>query len=230
MTDLLGRIRSRGHWHVIIRPTQFDPKRIKSLSELEQIFDEAHVQLRGWDYPHSPRDGKSRHSDYIEGTADWESYHELWRLYQSGQFVHFFSMREDWWAESALGRIDIKPGEVLSLLSTLYSLTEIFTFGARLAEAALLGPEVAVAYKLVRLEGRQLQVFDDRRVPLEPWRKAAADLHAFGDEIVLPTSQLIATYNELAVDQARAVFERFDWSPPREMVVEDQRRLLNRGI
>lgn len=213
-----------------VRPTQFDPKRIQTLSEAERIFRDSHVELRGWDYPHNPKDGVRRYSDYIEGTVDWDSYHELWRVYQSAQFVHLFAMREDWWAESAFGDSKVKPGEVLSLTSTLYTVTEIFLFAARFSEKAALGPDVSVSYRLVGLEGRHLQTFDPNRVPLDPWRRAASDLHEYGETLSISVAKLLGDPSALAVDQTLAIYERFNWSPARENVVEEQRKFIERRI
>src|ERR1043166_6582061 len=91
------KIRSRGYWRVVIRPSSFIAERAR-LRDLEQIARDTVVQLRGWDYPHFPRDGVTRGNDFIEALTDsgWIQHIELWRLYQSGQFVHLFAMREDW--------------------------------------------------------------------------------------------------------------------------------------
>lgn len=232
MSELAQKIRSRGHWEVTLRPTEFDEKRIKSLADLERAFKTARVQLRGWDYPHEPRDGPTRHKDFIQGSVSWEMHHEIWRLYQSGQFVHLFAMNEDWYAESGLlsgqPHAKVKPGELLEVVGILFIFTEIFLFAARLVEALNLGPEVTLSYKLVRLGGRQLQTLDVRRMPLHEWRKASLDLHEYGDDLTLPASKLIGGATELAVDQAMALYERFHWEPPRQTLIEDQRKLLER--
>src|SRR5262245_54137547 len=49
---LAEKIRSRGYWEVKVRPTVFAAERIKTLGELERGVNTAHVELRGWDYPH----------------------------------------------------------------------------------------------------------------------------------------------------------------------------------
>src|SRR6266571_4616409 len=135
-TDLGNEIRSRGYWRVNVRPTVFIPERV-ALRELEAITRDSIVQLRGWDYPHFPREGVTRGNDFIEGATEaaFISHLEVWRLYQSGQFIHLFSMREDWVEGTPLpGLGNVKPGELLSLESTLYTITEIFLFAARLAQ------------------------------------------------------------------------------------------------
>jgi len=230
MTNLAEIIRSRGHWHVNLHPATFDENRIGSLAELERAFREAHVQLRGWDYPHEPREGASRHKDFIEGSVSWEDRHEIWRIYQSCQFVHLFAMPEDWLQESGWGPTNTEKGQLLEVGRTLFTVTEIFVFAARLVEALRLGPEVLLSYKLVGVENRQLQTLDRGRVPLGSWRKAAPDLHEYGDKLKLPVPTLIAGAPDLAVDQVMAIYERFHWEPARQSVVEEQRRLLERRL
>jgi hypothetical protein len=106
------------------------------------------------------------------------AHHEVWRLYQSGQFVHLFSMNEDWiedrkhpWTGEP-----IKPGDILEVTSTLWTLTEMFLFCARLVEALSIGPEVTVSYKLVGLKNRRLQTLDPMRAIARSTRAIGASL------------------------------------------------------
>lgn len=228
MSDLEKKIRSRGYWQVVIRPASFNAERVDSLLKLEEAFREAHVQLRGWDYPHSPREGTTRHADFIQGAVDWESYHEIWRLYQSGQFVHLFGMREDWWSESTLGDPQVQPGEALSFVSALYTFTEIFAFAARLTESLPLGPEVVVSYRLVGLQNRKLDSFDRDRIPLFPEKRVAKDVHELSRQVTSDVAQLVAESPKLAIDASVQLFERFGWSASREVLFDAQRKLLER--
>lgn len=230
MSELSERIRSRGHWYVNLQPVTYDETRIGSLAELERAFRQAHVQFRGWDYPHDPKDGVSRHKDHIEGSVSWASHHEVWRLYQSGQFIHLFALDEDWWEESGYGPQKVKPGQLLEVSGTLFTVTEMFVFASRLVEALKSSPEVIFTYKLVGLKNRQLQTLDPRRMPLHDWRKAASELHEYGREMRVAVPDLIARAAELAVDEVMAIYERFHWEPARQSVVEEQRRLLERRL
>ena len=224
---VLATIRSRGYWQVQLRPATFDEKRIGSLSSLEQAIRRAHVQLRGWDYPHvNPNRDFSRHKDFIQGLVSWGTHHEVWRLYQSAQFVHVFAMMEDWLAEYTNQYANLKPGEILEVTSTLWTFTEMFLFFGRLVESLQLTGDVVVSYRLVGLAGRQLQTLDARRMPLHEWRKAASDLTEFDDTVTLPAAKLIGSSAELAVEHAMQLYERFHWQPDRASLVEEQRKLL----
>jgi hypothetical protein len=229
-TDALVKtIRSRGYWQVQLRPVAFEEKRISSLAALEHALRRAHVQLRGWDYPHiDERQGEiGRHKDFVQGTANFGAHHEVWRLYQSAQFVHLFTMMEDW-LEVYGGKYDVKPGEILEVNATLWMLTEMFLFFGRLVEALNLTGDVVVSYKLVGLAGRQLQTLDPLRHPLMEWRKAATELHEYGDDVTRPSATLIGSARDLAVAEALKLYERFHWEPDRASVVEEQRKLLER--
>ncbi|MGE0441556.1 MAG: hypothetical protein AB7L66_05165 [Gemmatimonadales bacterium] len=226
MNDVIAAIRSRGYWSVVVRPATFHQKLIPSLTEVEEVLRDCHIQLRGWDYPHYREGEAKRLADHIEGWVSWEEHHEVWRLYQSGQFVHLFAMREDWYGDSTLGQPDVPPGTVLSVLSSLYSITEIHTFAARLATRLRLVGNVHLSIKLTRLGGRQLQILEPGRVPLSPHRKSAAELSEYGDSWDHPVGTLIGRANELAIDFALELFDRFSWEAPRARLVEDQRRLL----
>jgi hypothetical protein len=139
-------------------------------------------------------------------------------------------MREDWWEESVgrSGRTGL--GRFLEVTWTLFSLTELFLFASRLVEAFRLTGDVVLSYRLFRLEGRQLQTADPRRVPLSEYREAAADLHHFGQELSVPATTLIADASRMAIDESLRVYQLFRWEPARETVEEEQRRLLERRL
>ena len=54
-TTVLNKIRSRGYWRVVIRPTTFQEHRVPRYADLFPIIEKNSVQLRGWDYPHIDR-------------------------------------------------------------------------------------------------------------------------------------------------------------------------------
>jgi hypothetical protein len=129
LSDILQKIKLRGYWEVIIRPTEFIDNRIESLSKCKEVVRELSVRLRGWDYPHFDNNNPPTSGiDYVEQSVDWQHKVELWRFYQSGQFLHYFGMWEDWQDQSTIwgSRLTNKPGEILSIISAVYSLTEIY--------------------------------------------------------------------------------------------------------
>ena len=66
--------------------------------------------------------------------------------------------------------------------------------------------------------------------PLHGLRIAGTDLTEDPEELTIETSTLIAAAPDLAIDQTLAVYERFNWTPARATLVEDQRRLIERRL
>ena len=134
-TAILSKIRSRGYWRVVIRPTTFQEKRIEQYADLFPIVDRNSVQLRGWDYPHvDHRNEPLRGADWVGQEHDWEEHIEVWQFYQSGLFVHYFAIWGDWTDQSAR---PAEPGwaplQDIEYLHTIVEFVEIFEFAARLA-------------------------------------------------------------------------------------------------
>jgi hypothetical protein len=230
--ELEQQIRSRGYWRVVIRPSLFIAERAP-LRALETIARDTVVQLRGWDYPHFPRDGVTRGDDSIEAPTEaaFIAHLELWRLYQSGQFIHLFGMREDWVGETPLpGLGNVKPGELLSLESTLYTITEIFLFAARLAQRMALGPEVIVEYGLHGLQNRTLATFNPARDSLFLGPQGKANAPSFERTVTEQAERIMARAPEIAIEQTLKLYERFGWDPSKESVQEEQRRFLERRL
>jgi len=232
--SVLKKIKSRGYWEVIIRPTQFKKERI-SLPECTQIVQVCKVRLRGWDYPHI----SSRHppyvggSDYVESLTDWNGYKELWRMYQSGQFVHLFGCREDWLGEqkSIFGPSrysHIKLCSVLEVIMTLYSVTEIYEFASRLAEKNLFEGNAFLSITLHGMQNRKLTFFEFGRSLFDDYVCHVNDL---SQEKTIAVNELLGRGHEIALDHTLQILERFNWlSPPREILKEDQQKFLEGRI
>jgi hypothetical protein len=68
----------------------------------------------GWDYPHVDHHNEvARGADWVGQECQLEDELEVWRLYQSGQFVHYFAMADEWRDLSSLRPPDSgwKPGQ-----------------------------------------------------------------------------------------------------------------------
>ena len=97
MSKILENIRSHGYWRVVIRPGNYVEKRVSNFSALYPLLQKISVQLRGWDFPHLDRHNDlDEDLDWIGQEINWSYYIELWRFYQSGQFVHMSALAEDW--------------------------------------------------------------------------------------------------------------------------------------
>ena len=206
---ILSKIRERGYWRVVIRPTSFEEKHIPEYSELFRIVERNSVRLRGWDYPHIDHKSEpGRGHDWVGQEFQWEHELEVWRLYQSGQFVHYFAMAGDWRNESSLWppEQDWAWGRHMYYISTVYSFLEIYEFAARLALSPAGGVMMHVEIELGNLEGRRLipetihYLFGrEYRITLPTWKHVWEEAQ----------TELIAKPRELAALATRDLFARF---------------------
>lgn len=231
---IINRVKSRGYWDVIIRPTEFARERL-TLQQCKELVDECKVRLRGWYYPHISR----RHPpqvggvDYVESLIDWSGYIEIWRMYQSGQFTHLFGCREDWLGERtgilATSRYsDIQPGSVLGVVMTLFSMTEIYEFASRLAEKELFDQNAFLSITIHGMNGRRLIFFDDKRTLFEDYICQINDLP---QKKTVRITDLLGKGREMALDDTIWVLHRFNWmNVSRDMLREDQEKLYERRL
>ena len=135
------------HWRVNFIPAKHDSNFIPTLNECEKIIEKNNLHLRGWDYPHIGKDGEhSRGNNFIASWSNFMGHREYWRFWQSGQFLHLFSVREftepdfknD--LESSMKMFlshnnQINWGEIkgyIEFVNSIYIFTEIFEFASRL--------------------------------------------------------------------------------------------------
>lgn len=224
MPDIIDKIKSRGYWKVLIRPTEYVEDRL-GLSDCRSTVVNHTVNFRGWDYPHTRREEIRSGETWVQHETDWEQFVEWWRMYQSGQFIHLFGIHEDWAPDSGWGRtwIDREPGEVLSVLAALYQITEIFEFASRLASTPVLENEAYVEISLSGLEGRTLVMKPGRMLR----RGYTCEEDTLTNNWTLTAEELLGQSAELALDQTRWLFERFNWHQvPLDVLEEDQRKLI----
>ncbi len=219
MSELLDKIRSRGHWQVVIRPHTFDEQRIPDLSDLYPILQRCSVQLRGWNFPHLDyRTQPHRDIDWISQEFQWMEYHylELWRFYRSGQFIHIAGISSDWYNQS-------HPKTFLEICDTIFRFTEIFEFAARLAFTAASDDFMHVSITLSGLKDRDLRLEEPDGI----WRDTPyqAKITEYPYSVNVPRAELIARPNELALAAAGELFKRFNWDPPPGVLRGWQERL-----
>lgn len=238
MNDRLKKIKSTGYWRVEIRPTVFKKDRVQDLATLWNTIDTAKVQLSGWDYPFVNQKERSNGIDYIESGCDWARFIELWRFYQSGMFVHYFACAEDYMKDetaeaakrNAWGEFDPNniPTSYLSILGTLFRITEIFEFSIRLVQKQLLEPQVFIRVELFGAKRRLLFFWD-------PWRYLGrayiSQLDTIPFELTISSQELLARGHEIALEKTIYLFERFHWMDvPRQVLLEEQKKFLQKRL
>jgi len=222
---VLETIRSRGHWRVAIRPGSFQRDLIADRLDLFKIAERKSVRLRGWDYPHIDRRNQPETGvDWVGQKCEWQDQIELWRLYQSGQFIHFLALCGDWRDHSEIWPPDPgwRPGQFLYYLDTIYTVLEIFEFASRLALSPASAPVMVVQIDLKGLQGRGLTTADgsialrgDYRTQLPEW-----NYRWMGSQ-----TALIAEPRELAAIAARELFASFNLNISKEMLRRLQERI-----
>lgn len=231
---LLDKIKTRGYWRI-----HFEPKtnsiRLNELRMCREIVEKNSVQLRGWDYPHIPRrkgddTALSPGNNYWEGWLDWkgENHKEFWRMYQSGQFIHYLALREDWISDFKIKnmwfRKDIENKKGLSVTGTVYQITEIYQFLMGLIKDGLYKEGLNLSISLNNAKGRILFTNYDR-VGFSFPRETSAEKIEFKQEY--STEEVLKDSKDLGLKTIVYFFQRFAWDPPNiEVIKKDQESFL----
>lgn len=211
----LDKIKSRGYWRI-----NFQPVTVKALtlSECEEIIRKNSVKIRGWDYPHFPQrsddtTGLSRAQNYCQGWINWWAHKELWRMYKSGQFIHYMALIEDWFEEdgwfSELAK-QVKPMTTLNVIGSVeYQTAEIFEFLSRLSTTGLYDDGVNISISLHNLQNRILRIEDNMRVPFHSEKKTIATEFKYSKK--LSKFEIVGKTKDLATEISLEIFDMFGW-------------------
>jgi len=174
-SKFIEKVKTRGYWLLILEPTERINNKFENYHPRDRydILKTTNVQYRGWPTPYfppnSPEDGNFlKISEDITGGVDWEHYKEIFTLFSSGQFLLLSGVPEDWVDESErlkgseLGKY--KPGEILSFVSTIYYITEMFVFIRNLINSNLYKetPSFMLKLSLGNTNDRKLKAFGNR--------------------------------------------------------------------
>lgn len=227
--ERINKIKERGYWFVNIRPRKYEEKAFDNLTSIHELVENSHVILRGWDYPHIDREGIKNGQDWIQSGCDWRGYIESWRYYQSGQFAHYFSLREDYILnKDKVYTEDTSTTGYISIFSILFKLTEIFEFTMRLAEKNAFNNQVQIHISLNNIKGYKLFYWERGR---HLHREYVSEIPSIKAETILDVDELIARGHEEAVSLTSNIFERFNWNnPPKKLFIEEQKKLLERRL
>jgi hypothetical protein len=218
--DRMEKIKSTGYWRVNIRPIQFEERRIESLERCWEIMESCSVLLRGWDYPAVSEKEKVFGDDYVQSGADFRGMVELWKFYQSGQFIHYFSCLEDYRQKE----VDTNS-RWLGIVYTLYRITEIYEFSARLAIKEVFMDGVIISIRLKGMKDRSLS---------EPDRPLMSNYISKSDEIIIEskfsTLNFIASAHDEAINKTMEVYSKFGFNYSRVILLSEQERLLEKRL
>jgi len=224
------------HWRVNIRPEEYNRESIPTLKKCLEIIEKTKLRLRGWDYPHLSREDQREYgNNWISSWSNFMGHNEYWRFFQSGQFIHLFSVREvtdrdfKQHVQSRCAQVDwVKVPGFLSILNFVYTATEIFEFAARLCAAGVYEGRLTVEIQIKGIKDFIL-IFTD-------WDRYVGDFYSarsneLGHSWVLETNVLIAESTKHSLTAIAWFFERFGWLPPPiEVFRKDQENLLTGRI
>lgn len=222
---LLERIRTVGHWRIVIRPH-------RSLAEtltLGRCFEEverARVSIRGWDYPHISRrndeqGGTERTEQFVENWCDWHTQVEFWRMYKSSQFLSYSALYDD--MEALAGGQPL--GAELNVMDVIYSVSEFTEFAYRLAANGLYAQGFSIQVGLVGTSQRRL-VAGRGRIPFfDAMRTAAAKIEI---ERSVTSDELDAGAQPTALSILLEIFDHFGWNPSPDQLSSEQRAFYSR--
>jgi hypothetical protein len=226
-SDILDKIRARGHWDVAVRPEPFDRARL-GRTELLDVLRSLVVSLRGWPVPFiDGRSGFLQGDDWVGEDVDAGvvSRDEAWRFYTSGQFLHLRVVSADRRVGAEATPIPTGAAAVIEVWEILFYLTELTEFAARLAVSPAGSPAVAVTATLRGMKHRELVAGTPSRHLDGPYRSS-------DDELTVTTSYqrdaLIADARDAGVELSRAMLAKFGFNAG-SRVLRDYQAELTRG-
>lgn len=230
MTDLTDKVRSHGHWEVVIRPRTFVSDRVP-YEQLDEVLPSVEVRMRGWPVPYVDYGRRTvlHGDDWVGQDIDAEvvDHYEAWRFFMSGQFSHLRSVSADW--RSGPEALQAPEGfkSLIEVWEILFYLTELFELAARLALSPGGDEQMVVSAALQGLEDRGLIVGQRNRAEfMAPYR---SHVGSYSHEVELTREKLIADNRVAAAEMAREFFLRFGWKPPLDQLLDHQRELTERN-
>lgn len=230
--ELKQKINSVGNMTVVFEPTIFNKDRIQKKDLLETL-EKNQVSLRGWSFPHIPRedrdDSKRPYSigAGIEFYIAWQDMWEIFRLYQSGQFLAMFALRED-----TLGEVygqQLEVGEYLDFLGFIYRITEVVSFVRNLIEATdIEGGKLTI--ELHKVKDRELESIFSRNISrFHGGYVCRMDKISVTREF--SREKILNDPLNLGMEFITSVFDDFNWrNYSEQMIRTHQENLLSRRI
>lgn len=214
--SLPEKIAKLPHWRVTYRSSTYK-KRITDPQVAFDLVRKSLVRLRGWDYPYVSEDRAEqvREQEYVASGCDWSGLIEYWRLYYSGQFIHLFSLRENFIYDTQ-GFIDIT--------NTLYNIAEVIEFAARLCQKGIYQDSLQISIQIKNVKDFRLWSKD------RFWRgNHLATSNIIEKTIEVNAQDLLGQAASLTLDNTINVFKWFGWdNPPRDLLKNDLEKFLAR--
>ena len=200
-SQLIARIRSGGHWQIVIRPLTFDEKRLP-YDSLRSAVQKGHVRHAGWDFPSMDAHSVIRGDDWVGEEFEGGESNEAWRLYESGQFVHLYEFPSDIDSDY-LDTLD--PSQIFNMNSCVNHLTMVFEFAAGLSQSEAGDETMFVRTDAFGLEGRILAS------PKRLWKDLQTHAASFSDERTVTREEWSTKARDLPIEIAANLLQRFGY-------------------
>lgn len=215
---------------IIIRPEEYAPARISSISELWRTVEDVRIKRMGWDYPLLLRSDEYRSTgnNWIGAQAELSGGPQEWKMFQSGQFVHDMTIRgcsdsnrkahEEWARHHHMVPPDSDWGSVVGYVGiewTMITCALVVELASRLCQKGIIEGRCSIALSMESIQGTVL-VADPRRA----WHDTfIAKVPSLNNTWHYPVDALIADPISPPIDMAVWFFERYGWlEPPKEVI------------
>jgi len=233
--ELLTDIKSRGYWRIEIHSTEFQDNRLPSRAAMQNLLSSAMVSLRGWPYPYFRAEETTYNGKWLEGHDNWSYHREYWRLYESGQWLHYLGLRGAWITREELfkGQSPLPPqhaGYIHVRGDVLFTLTEIFRFAVGLALGGIFDPTAFLSIQLHNTRDYMLFESFERFFTYNYVNPLTRPIE---QQQTLPVGDLYAVADQMALETAIKVFSVFGWVPSDAAIrtlAEDQKKLIERRL
>ncbi len=198
-----------GYWSAWVAPLPQLERRF-AIPQLVEMASEASVALRGWSYPHVPReaDAFTYRDDWVEARTSWERYQEVWRFHTNGLFTHRWRIREDGTAYRG----------TIHFIAAIYTIAEVWEFAKRLYGQDVNVQQIRVGLQLANVGGRQGS--GDTSADLPYGMRARSDSFRFEAEV--PRLDLLAGVQSHAVETSNRFFRELGFRGISERFVSDR--------
>jgi hypothetical protein len=167
--------------------------------------------------------------NYVALETTFMDINETWRFYQSGQFILFKGLQEDWLSDSIGQRrpnSDFASEKGLDVLSALYQLSEVYEFAARLAQEGIFDKSTFIEVDLVDTRRRKLFFWPGTGRWLR--RNYVCEVFSLPREGVFEVVDLIARSRELSFEHFLWLMERFGFDASSSVFKPDQQKFFER--
>ena len=232
---LLDEIKSRGYWRIELHSVAYHPNTLPNREAMQNLLHDSSVSFRGWPYPFFLPEKSIYNGKWLEEEENFEYSKEYWRLYKSGQWLHYLSLHGAWLTHETVmpGRRPLPPqhqGYTHVRNDILYTLTEALHFAVGFATAGVFDPAAYIDLQLHNTYDYMLyesssRFFTDRYVNQSEV--------PFEYKTTIPSSELIGAADKIALAVSIDVYGLFGWIPTEaamRTLVEDQKKLVERRL